>query len=105
MPLQNWIMFTPGKPERMHFSDHHMERREITDPGTGRGSYRNVAIFEVDQLNGQPVGAQLSVIAEKLFSQMEPYLDGKKYLDYDFTITKSGAGYTTSYSVQVTPRQ
>lgn len=105
MPLQNWIVFEEGKPERVHLADHHMDRREITDPGTGRGTYRNVAVFDVDELNGQPVASQISVMAEKLYSQLEPYLEGKKYLDYDFIITKNGTGFRTSYSVQVVPRR
>jgi len=105
MPLQNYVILEPGKPERVHFSDHHLERREISDPKTGRPTFRNVCVFDVDEVNGLKTPSQLSVISEKLFASLEPYLPGKEYLNYDFTITKVGAGFTTSFSVQVTPRK
>jgi hypothetical protein len=105
MPLGNWIMFEEGVPERLHFTGFRKERREITDPGTGGGSFRMAAIFDVDEENGHPVTAQLSVIAEKLYGQLEPYTRDNSYKDFDFTITKTGSGFRTSYSVVVTPRR
>ncbi len=103
MPLGNWVMFKEGIPERVHLIDHAIGPKEITDPNTLRPVTRNTCVFDVDRLNGESVKAQLSVMAEKLFAQFEPYLPGKVYRDYEFVITKTGSGLRTSYSVQVIP--
>lgn len=103
MPLGNWVMLDSGIPERVHLIDHALVEKEITDPDTGRPAVRKSCVFDVDRLNGEPVTAQLSVMAEKLFASLEPYLPGKAYRDYEFVITKTGARYRTSYSVQVIP--
>jgi len=105
MPLGNWVMLETGKPERLHFVGHILTVRDITDPSTLRTVPRNVAVFDVDELNGNRVVAQFSVMSEKLYGQLEPYIKDKTYGDYDFTLTKVGSGFTTSYSVQVTPRR
>ncbi len=105
MPLGNWIFLEPGVPERMHFSDVSIIPRTITDVATGKERILQAAVFDVDEHNGQPVHAQFSTIAEKLFQRLEPYIEGKKYLGYDFTITVSGEGFRRTFTVLVTPRR
>lgn len=104
MPLGNWVMLEEGIPERVHFVDHVLTVRDVTDRATGRTVTRNVAVMDVDELNGKPVTAQLSVMSEKLYAQLEPYIRDNSYKDYDFTLTKVGTGFRTEYSVQHTPR-
>ena len=103
MPLGNWVILESGTPERMHFSNFVKEVRDITDPHTLQVTKRNVGVFDVDRLNGQPVVAKFSVMAEKLYAKLEPYLKDNQYRGYDFIITKTGEGYLTSFSVQVIP--
>ncbi len=98
-------MLEPGIPERMHFSGHAIEKRDITDPTTLRTATRNVAVFDVDWLNGESISAKFSVMAEKLYAQLEPYIRDNSYRDYQFVITKTGTGFTTSFSVQVIPKK
>ncbi len=105
MPLGNIVILEPGKPERMHFRDHLKGPRDITDNRTGQPTIRNVLEFDVDELNGQKVEAKYSTMAEKHFSQLEPYLFNKAYLQYDFIVTKTGSGFRTTYSTQVIPRK
>ena len=105
MVLQNYVMLETGIPARMHFTDHNILRKDITDSLTGGGTSRNALVFEVDQLNGLPVTAQFSTLAEKLAMEFKPYLDDKSYRDYDVQITKHGSGFRTSYSVQFLPRK
>lgn len=104
MPLGNIVILDTGKPERMHFSDHIIEKRDITDPLTGRPAIRNVLVFDVDELNGMPVAAKFSTMAEKLYSTLEPYLVNKAYLNYDMVITRMGTGFRTTYVVNPLPR-
>lgn len=103
MVLQNYLMLEEGVPARVHFSDHVIEKRTITDPLTGQPTTRNVLVFDVDLLNGLPVFAKYSIMAEKHASQFAAYLEKKQYRDYNFTITMSGEGFRRSWSLQVIP--
>ncbi len=104
MVLENYVTLQPGTPAQLHFTDHHIETRTITDPMTGQPSSRKVLIFDVDELNGRPVLARYSTMAEKHAGQFSPYLADKSYTKYNFTITVNGEGFRRSWSVQVTPR-
>ena len=103
MPLGNWVILEPGKPDRMHFTDHVIEPIPITDKTTGLPTTRNRLALDVDRWNGAPATAKFSTLAEKLYRKLEPYLAGRAYRDYDFVITMEGTGYVTQYSVQVIP--
>ncbi len=112
MPLQNYVTFQSGVPERLHFVDHALEQVTITDPVTGKASPRNRLTMTVDEINGSktglgglPIIAKLSVLAESLAGKLEAYLPNKTYLNYDFIITQTGTGYLSRYSVQVVPRK
>ena len=104
MVLQNYIILNTGVPARLHFASHQIQRRTITDPLTGTPTGRNVLIFDCDQLNGQPVMAQYSIMAEKHANQFSAYLADNKYRDYDFVITRNGEGFRTTFNLQVIPR-
>lgn len=101
--LENYVLLETGVPTRLHFTDHRIERRTIADPLTAEPATRRVLVFDVDRMDGRPVVARYSIMAEKHASQFEPYLEGKTYRDYEFTITRSGEGFLTSYSVAPTP--
>lgn len=103
MVLQNYVILTPGIPAKLHFDNHRIERRTITDSGTGQPATRQVLVFDVDRLNDTPVVAQYSTMAEKHAAQFSPYLTDKSYRNFNFTITVNGEGFRRSWSVQVTP--
>ena len=105
MVLQNYVMLETGIPARMHFTDHNIVVKEITDAITGGGTTRNALVFEVDHLNGKQVRAQFSTLAEKLAIEFKPYLDDKSYRNYDVVITRHGSQFRTSYTVQFLPRK
>jgi hypothetical protein len=104
MVLQNYVILQQGIPARMHFYDHIIEARTITDPLTRQPQNRNVLVFEVDQLNGQPVSSKYSTMSEKLAGQFGAYLPDKTYRNYDFMITQRGFRFETSYTVTAIPR-
>jgi len=105
MVLENYVILQTGVPGRLHFTDHVIMARTITDPITGGPTRRNVLIFEVDQFNGKEVAAKYSIMAEKHAGQFEPYLTDKSYRAYDFVITPVGEGFRRTWSVQVLPRK
>jgi len=111
MPLQNYVIFQNGVPERLHFTDHAYEQVTITDPRTLRPGVRNRLSMSVDEINGSktdshglPIIARLSVLAAGLEGKLAPYLPNKDYLRYDFVITQTGTGDLTKYTVQVISR-
>jgi len=101
--LENYVILETGVPSRLHFTDHHIERRTITDPGTGQPGSRNVLVFEVDRMDGRAVAGKYSIMSEKHAAQFEPFLKDKRYAGYEFTIVRTGEGFRTSYSVTPTP--
>jgi hypothetical protein len=103
MVLENYVILETGVPARVHFTDHIIEKRTITDPSTGLPATRNVLIFEVDRLNFKEVSAKYSTMSEKHALQFQPFLSERVYRDYDFVITKIGEGFRTSWSVQTIP--
>ena len=103
MPLGNYVLLENGVPERMHFAGYVMDKRDITDPRTLQPTTRNVCVFTVDRLNGKDTSAMFSVMAEKLFAQLSPYLPRDSYKQYEWVITKTGSGFTTNYSVERIP--
>lgn len=112
MPLQNYVIFQSGVPERLHFTDHAYEQIIVTDRVTGKNQPRNRLLMTVDEINGSktdsnglPIIARLSAIAAGLADKIEPYLAGKAYQNYDFVITQTGTDFQTRYSIQVIPRK
>ena len=104
MVLQNHVMLQNGIPARMHFTDHQVIARTITEPQTGRPATRNVLELSVDSLDGRPVSAVFSTMAEKLAAQFAPYLGDKSYTKYDFVVTQRGDGFARTWTVQASPR-
>ena len=105
MVLENYVILETGIPARLHFTDHAIQRRTVTDPLTGEPTTRAVLVLEVDRLNNREAFAKYSIMAEKHAGQFKPYLDDKSYRNYDFVITKTGEGFRTSWSVQVIPKK
>ena len=103
MPLGNIVMLVADVPERMHFTQHVITDRDITDPLTGKPATRKILEFDVDRLNGAAVNAKWSTMAESLYVQLEAYLPNQVYKQYEFIITKRGTGYRTKYTVDKIP--
>ena len=104
MVLENYVILKTGVPARLHFTDHYIETRTVTDRTTGSPTSRRVLVFQVDSLDGRPVAAKYSTMAEKHAAQFQAYLADKSYRDYDFIITKTGEAYLTQWSVMALPR-
>ncbi len=104
MVLQNHVILQNDVPARLHFTDHRIEKRTITDPTTGGPTIRNVLVMDVDRLNGASVFAIFTTMAEKLASKFAPYLADKSYVNYEIVITQRGEGYLRNWTVQFIPK-
>lgn len=98
----------PGRRARLHFSDDYYVERRIRDPE--RGGFKQVKshVFWVDMLDGEPSGVNFSVLSQKLMAQLAPFLPNKRYMEYEFIISKEGAGFSTEYRVvpmRITPER
>lgn len=103
MVLQNYVILQQGVPARLHFVNHTIEKRIITDPSTMLSKSINSLVFDVDRLNGQAVISKFSTISEKLAGQFAAYLSDKSYVNYEFMITQRGVGFQTAYTVATIP--
>jgi len=101
MVLMNYIRSVPGVTLRMHFTDDYEITRSIMEKESGRLKRIKSLVFWVDELNGQDCARTYSVMSEKLWAALTPYLPDKGYLPYDFLITKMGDGFYTDWNVQV----
>jgi hypothetical protein len=104
MVLENFVTFVEGVPLRLHFVDHSLADRVITDPLTGLAKRITTLQMVVDEEDGLPVAKVLSITSENLASQIAGYLPDKAYRAYYFTITRRGSGFSTRYTVAVNPR-
>jgi hypothetical protein len=101
--LENYVKLVSGIPKRLHFKDHAFTIRRIRDPASGFIKNVQVLEFLVDWEDGAPVEKIFSVIQSKLAAALQPYLEGKRYRDYLFTITKIGEGFTAEFRVEAIP--
>ena len=103
MVLQNYVILQPDVPTRLHFRDHALQRKTITDPATLQPAGRMTLVFDVDRLDGREVESKLSIMAEKFASLFQPYLADKSYVNYDFIVTVTGEGFRRQFTVQPVP--
>ena len=86
----NWVKLTVGVPVRLHFKDHRIISRPITDRLFGVPRQVNSLIFMVDRLNGNAVDMRFSAVSDRLIGEFTPYLEAKRYANYEFEIIKEG---------------
>jgi hypothetical protein len=64
---------------------------------------RTLTMF-VDEEDGVKCDKVLSVVQEKLAAALAPYLPGKRYVNFTFTILRQGTGFRSEFVVGVEPR-
>lgn len=102
--LENYITLEPGKTEVLHFKDHAMRRTRMRDPLTGQEKTVTALVLTVDERGGVVADTLLSIIQEKLAAALAPYLEGQRYRQYTFALTRRGSGFTTEWEIQALPR-
>ena len=104
MVLSNYIRLEPGVPTRMHFTDHYYMEREIADPQLGRPRTVKSHVFYVDSLGATPVSRTFSILSQKLWEHLQPFVNDRSFPEYDFIITEMGSGFLKDWNVQVIKR-
>lgn len=99
--IMNHIILAAGVPARMHFDSYQYQPRDIRDSITSAPKTVTALVFHCDTLDGAPVNASYSTISDKEAANYKPYLEGNRFTQYDFTVTKSGAGFTTERTVYI----
>jgi len=102
-PISNFVTLTPGVPVRLHFKDHNVMKRSITDPIRKVAVERESLMFYVDKENGNAVDKVYSILSQKHAAEFAGYLPGKRYTTYDFVIVKDAPGTVPPRIVSVTP--
>lgn len=103
-PITNFVMLSPGVEKILHFSDHKIEPRVITDPFTKQPKKVESLVFTVDQEDGRAVSRSYSILSQKHAAEFSGYLEGNRYRDYVFTIVKDAPGTVPPRIVSVRPK-
>jgi len=101
-PISNFVQLTPGVPVRLHFKDHAVSKRVITDPIRKVQVERESLMMYVDKVNGEAVDKVFSVLSQRLAAELSAYLPAKGYTSYEFVIIKDSAGTVPPRIVSVT---
>ena len=88
----------------LHFFDHGIMKRVISDPIRKVNVERETLMMYVDRENGAAVSKVYSVLSQKHASELAGYLPGKSYVNYLFTVQKDAAGTVPPRIVKVVPR-
>jgi hypothetical protein len=102
-PISNYVTLTPGVSVRLHFKDHQVMMRKITDPVRKVQVDRESLLFYVDKMNGAAVDKVYSILSQKHAAEFAGYLPGKAYLAYEFTVIKDAPGTVPPRIVSVNP--
>jgi len=100
---ENWVVLKPGVPTRLHFVDHVVMPRVITDPFFKVPREVVSWVFRVDREDGKPVDKIFSVLSDRLKGELAGYIEGKRYREYEFTLLKEAPGTVPPRIVTVTP--
>jgi len=103
-PISNFVSLAPGVPVELHFKDHGIMMRMITDPIRKVAVQRETLMMYVDRENGVGVDKVYSVLSQKHASELAGYLPGKNYVNYLFTVQKDAPGTVPPRIVKVAPR-
>jgi len=103
-PISNFVVLRPGVPVTLHFSDHRVVSRPITDPVRGVTVTRESLMFYVDEMDGRAVDMVYSILSQKHAAEFAGYLPEKRYIRYRFTVLKEAAGFVPPKIVRVTPK-
>ena len=101
MVLRNYIELPMGAPTKLHFVSGDIVPKTIHDALLGVDKQVNTLILHCDRLNGEPVSALYSITSEKLAAKLYPFVTDGTLASHNFTITRNGSGFTTSYTVDV----
>ena len=102
-PISNYVTLSPGVMVRLHFKDHALLKRQIEDPVRHVPVERESLLFYVDKVNGGPVDKIYSILSQKHAAEFAGYLEGKRYVGYEFVVVKDAAGTVPPRIVSVTP--
>lgn len=103
-PIANFVILVPGVEKILHFSDHRIESRVITDPYTKQPKKVESLLFTVDTEDGRAVSRSYSILSQKHAAEFSGYLEGLRYRDYVFTVVKDAPGTVPPRIVSVRPK-
>lgn len=94
MALENWVKLPVGVEVRLHFREYRVTARPITDPVFGVPRTVQSLLLLVDREDGMPVDKMLSIVSEKLASELKPYLDDGTFRNYEWCLVKDAGGFS-----------
>ena len=104
MAIENFVRLRPGVPVALHFRDHAIVDRVITDPTFGVKRTVKGLLFLVDEQDGGPVDKTFSILSDRLAGDFSGDLEGKAYRGYIYVIVKDAPGTVPPRILERRPR-
>lgn len=100
--IRNYVVFDEDGGElTFKIREDQERRRTITDPETSKPKQIVTHELILEEANGAPSSAILSVSSDKLYAQLRPHLERRDYKGKTFRLTATGAGRAREYSLSV----
>ena len=100
IPGAKWVTFYPCHPTILHFTNHRLTRRYVTDPITGSKKLIEVLELDVDEWEGVKGHWILSITSKKFRAQVEPLIESGELYRRKWKIHMTGTGFLREYSIQ-----
>lgn len=98
------IVFEPLVPKSLRVANWRFATDiPFTDPVTGESRRAMGVILDISEEDGVKVNKPWNLIARNAIQDLRPTLDDGSFRERLYTVTKSGAGRTARYTVQVGP--
>jgi len=101
--IENFVKLRPGVEKKLHFYEHEIVTRVITDPILKMRKKVQSLVFLVDREDGVKVDKMYSIVSEKHAAEFAGYLPGKRYRRFEFVVVKDAPGFVPPRIVEVRP--
>lgn len=88
MSEESYIVLVEGEETRLVFDSYAWATITIMDPDLHKEKRVKSLKLGVTRIDGEEVSTVFSILAKGLIGELEPYLTGDKYKDYEFTFLK-----------------
>jgi len=101
--IENFVKLKPGVQKLLHFYDHSIVTRVLTDPVLKLEKRVQSLVFLVDREDGVEVENMYSVVSERHAAEFAGYLERKRYRDFESVVLKPAPGFVAPRIVEVRP--
>ena len=97
--LKNYIKLKPEEKVCMRLENPRIEERIVHDPKSGRITIKRALVFDVTEVNGEPIHSQFSTLSEKLATTLYSLWESGELKNKRVCIIWHPRDFATEYEV------